>query len=316
MKNPLCDLLGIKYPIIQGGMAWLATAELAAAVSNAGGFGIVAAGGMAPELLEKEIEKTMALTDKPFGVNIMMMSPYTPELFDLVCRMKVAGVTTGAGNPAKYAPALKAAGVRFMPVVPSVAIAKKMERAGADIVIAEGTEAGGHIGEISTMALVPQVSDAVGIPVVAAGGIADGRGVAAAFALGAAGVQIGTRFIASKECRAAEGYKNAIIAAKDRDAVVTGRKTGHPVRGLKNKLTREFDKLDEAAAPAEDYELLGAGALERAFLGDAEKGSLMAGQGAGLIGEILSCRNIISALIQGAGEAAKKAYDAWGGSDE
>ncbi|MBQ8301259.1 MAG: nitronate monooxygenase, partial [Clostridia bacterium] len=259
MKTRLCELLGIEYPIIQGGMAWVATAELAAAVSNGGGVGLIAAGNAPGEVVREQIQKAKSLTDKPFGVNVMMMSPFVDEVMQVILEEKPAVVATGAGNPGKYIAALKEAGIKVMPVVASVAMAKKMEKDGADAVIAEGTEAGGHIGELTTMVLVPQVVDAVSIPVIAAGGIADSRGAVAAFALGADGIQVGTRFICSTECIAHENYKQAVLKAKDRDAVVTGRSTGAPVRALKNKLTREYDRLEKEGASFEEIEALGVG---------------------------------------------------------
>ncbi len=310
MKTNICELLGIKYPIIQGGMAWVATAELAAAVSNAGGLGLIAAGNAPAEYVREQIRKAKTLTDKPFGVNVMLLSPFVDEVMKAICEEKVAVVTTGAGNPGKYIPALKEAGIKVVPVIASVAIAKKMERDGADAVVAEGTEAGGHIGELTTMALVPQVVDAVNIPVIGAGGIADSRGVVAALALGASGVQIGTRFLCSDECIAHENYKQAVVDARDRDAVVTGRSTGHPVRGIKNKLTREFDKLEKSGASTEEIESLGAGALKNAVVdGDVQMGALMAGQSAGLIGDIKPCQQIIDDLIGGLGEVVKRLGD-------
>ncbi len=307
MKTSLCNLLNIKYPIIQGGMAWVATAELAAAVSNAGGLGIIAAGNAPADYVSEQVKKAKKLTDKPFGVNVMLLSPFASEVMKMLCEEKVAVVTTGAGNPGKYITSLKEAGIRVIPVIPSVAIAKKMERDGADAVIAEGTESGGHIGELTTMALVPQIVDAVSIPVIAAGGIADSRGVVAALALGAQGVQLGTRFLCSTECTAHENYKNAVVEAKDRDAVVTGRSTGHPVRGIKNKLTRGFDKLEKEGASVEEIEKFGAGALKNAVVdGDVEMGALMAGQSAGLVCDIKPCEEIINNLVGGLGEVIKR----------
>lgn len=307
MKTDLCKLLNIEYPIIQGGMAWVATAELAAAVSNAGGLGIIAAGNAPADYVSEQVRKAKMLTDKPFGVNVMLLSPFAGEVMKMLCEEKVAVVTTGAGNPGKYIASLKEAGIKVIPVVPSVTIAKKMERDGADAVIAEGTESGGHIGELTTMALVPQVVDAVNIPVIAAGGIADSRGVAAALALGAVGVQLGTRFLCSTECTAHENYKNAVVEAKDRDAVVTGRSTGHPVRGIKNKLTRGFDKLEKEGASVEEIEKFGAGALRNAVVdGDVEMGALMAGQSAGLVCDIKPCDEIINDLVGGLGEVLKR----------
>lgn len=306
LKTKLCDLLNIEYPIIQGGMAWVATGELAAAVSNAGGLGIIGAGNSPAEIVKKNIEIAMERTDKPFGVNVMLMSPFADDVMELLYREKVAVVTTGAGNPGKYIDKLKSAGTRIIPVIPSVALAKRMEKEGADAVVAEGTESGGHIGELTTMALVPQVVDAVNIPVIAAGGIADGRGFAASLALGALGVQIGTRFVCSSECTVHENYKTAIINAKDRDAVATGRSTGHPVRCIKNMLTREYDHLESAGASQEEIINLGAGKLKIAAVdGDVENGSVMAGQISGMIKEILPCSEIIKNIVN---EAEKIIY--------
>ena len=294
MKNRLCELLGIEYPIIQGGMAWVATAELAAAVSNGGGLGLIAAGGAPADAVREQIRKCRELTDKPFGVNVMLMSPFAEEVMEVVIEEKPAVVATGAGNPGKYIENLKAAGIKILPVIASVAMAQKMEKMGADAVIAEGTEAGGHIGEITTMCLTPQVVDAVNIPVVCAGGIADVRGAVAAFALGADGIQVGTRFICSDECTAHENYKQAVIKAKDRDAVVTGRSTGAPVRALKNKLTKEYQRLEKENASAEEIEQLGVGGLRKAFMeGDTQMGSLMAGQSAAMVKRIEPCADII-----------------------
>ena len=294
MKNRLCELLGIEYPIIQGGMAWFATAELAAAVSNGGGLGLIAAGGAPADAVREQIRKCRELTDKPFGVNVMLMSPFAEEVMEVVIEEKPAVVATGAGNPGKYIENLKAAGIKILPVIASVAMAQKMEKMGADAVIAEGTEAGGHIGEITTMCLTPQVVDAVNIPVVCAGGIADVRGAVAAFALGADGIQVGTRFICSDECIAHENYKQAVIKAKDRDAVVTGRSTGAPVRALKNKLTKEYQRLEKENASAEEIEQLGVGGLRNAFMeGDTQMGSLMAGQSAAMVKRIEPCADII-----------------------
>ena len=300
MNTRLCELLGIEYPVIQGGMAWVATAELAAAVSNGGGLGLIAAGGAPAEVVREQIRKCRTMTDKPFGVNVMLMSPFAEEVMQVVIEEKPAVVATGAGNPGKYIPALKEAGIKILPVIASVAMAKKMEKAGVDGVIAEGTEAGGHIGEITTMCLIPQIVDAVEIPVVAAGGIADKRGAVAAFALGADGIQVGTRFICSTECIAHENYKNAVLKAKDRDAVVTGRSTGAPVRALKNKLTKEYDRLEKEGASFEEIEALGVGGLRRAFEeGDIQNGSLMAGQSAAMVDKIEPCADIIKSYFDG-----------------
>ncbi len=302
MKTRLCELLGIEYPIIQGGMAWVATSELAAAVSEAGGLGVIAAGGAPADVVRDEIKKARTLTDKPFGVNVMLMSPFADDVMQMLLEEKPAVVITGAGNPGKYVESLKNAGIKVMPVVASAMLAKRLEKSGVDAIIAEGTEAGGHIGELTTMVLIPQVCDAVDIPVVAAGGIADARGVVAAFALGADGVQVGTRFICSDECIAHENYKNAVIKAKERDAVVTGRSTGAPVRALKNKLTREYEKLEKEGADREAIEALGVGGLKRAFLeGDTETGSLMAGQSAAMVKAIEPCAEIIKELFDDSG---------------
>ncbi len=299
MKNRICELLNIEYPVIQGGMAWVATAELAAAVSNGGGLGIIAAGGAPADVVREQIKKARTLTDKPFGVNVMLMSPFADDVMKVVIEEKPAVVITGAGNPGKYIADLKAAGIVVMPVVASVALAKKMEKDGADAIVAEGTEAGGHIGELTTMVLVPQVVDAVSVPVVAAGGIVDSRGTAAALALGADGIQVGTRFICSTECIAHDNYKQAVIKAKDRDAVVTGRSTGAPVRALKNKLTKEYERLERENASKDEIEALGVGGLRKAFAdGDVEMGSLMAGQSAAMVKEITPCADIIKDLFK------------------
>ncbi len=299
MKSKLCELLGIQYPIIQGGMAWVSTAKLAAGVSNAGGLGIIAAGNAPADAVREQITRAKQLTDQPFGVNVMLLSPYVEEIVDLVCEEKVAALIFGAGSaPKSYIDKLKAAGVKVIHVVPSVAIAKKAEKNGVDAIVAEGGEAGGHIGELSTMVLVPQVADAVSVPVVAAGGIADSRGIAAAFALGAQGVQVGTRFICADECEAHENYKLAVVHAKDRDAIVTGRSTGHPVRCLKNKLAKRMLDAEAEGISREEFEKLGIGGLRRAVVdGDAENGSLMAGQSAAMVTKIQSCQEIIDELV-------------------
>lgn len=300
MNTRLCKLLNIEYPIIQGGMAWVATAELAAAVSNGGGLGIIAAGGAPAEAVREQIRKCKSLTDKPFGVNVMLMSPFADEVMQVVLEERPDVVATGAGNPGKYIEPLKEKGIKILPVVASVAMAKRLEKAGVDGIVAEGTESGGHIGELTTMVLVPQIADAVSIPVVAAGGIADKRGAAAAFALGADGIQVGTRFICSTECIAHDNYKQAVIKAKDRDAVVTGRSAGAPVRALKNKLTKEYERLEKENAPFEKIEKLGVGGLRRAFQdGDVETGSLMAGQSAAMVHEIEPCADIIRSYFDG-----------------
>ena len=302
IRTSLCDLLGVEYPIIQGGMAWVATAELAAAVSEGGGLGVIASAHLCPEDLRREIRRVREMTEKPFGVNLYYLSPHIEEQVEIVCEERVPVVTTGAGNPGRHMGKFKSAGIKVIPVVGAVALAKRMEKLGADAIIAEGHEAGGHVGEITTMALVPQVVDAVSIPVIAAGGIADGRGMAAALALGAQGVQIGTRFVCAEECKVHQNYKEAILKARDRDTVVTGRYTGHPVRVLKNRLARELLRLEEEKAPAEEFEGLAVGSLRRAVEGDAEMGSLMAGQIAGLVKEIKPAGEIIREIVEEAAE--------------
>jgi len=298
MKTAITELLGIEYPVIQGGMAWVAESHLASAVSNAGGLGLIAAAAAPAEWVRDQIRQAKKMTDKPFGVNIMLMSPEADAVAKVVIEEGVQVVTTGAGSPEKYMADWKAAGVKVIPVVASTALAKRMERCGADAVVAEGTEAGGHIGEITTMALVPQVVDAVSIPVIAAGGIADGRGMAAAFMLGAKGVQVGTAFAASKESTIHENYKNSILKAKDIDTRVTGRSTGHPIRVLRNDMTRKYLELEQAGAPFEELESLTLGSLRRAVQeGDVKGGSLMAGQSAGLVKESLSCEELIRGMV-------------------
>lgn len=298
MKSRICELLNIEYPIFQGAMARISDASLAGAVSEAGGLGIIAGGTAPADHIRMEVRKTKELTDKPFGVNIMLLSPYADEIAQMVCEEGVKVVTTGAGAPGKYIPIWKEHGIKVIPVVPSVAIAKRMVRSGADAIIAEGTESGGHVGELTTMVLVPQVVDAVEVPVIAAGGIADGRGIAAAFMLGAEGVQVGTRFLTAYECTVHENYKKRVLNAKDIDTIVTGRPTGHPVRVLKNKLARQFKELEEKAAPLEEYEKLGVGALARAVVdGDIDYGSVMAGQIAALVNKEQSCKDIITEMF-------------------
>ena len=299
-NNVICNLLGIKYPIFQGGMAWIGTAELASAVSNAGGLGIIGAGHMPPEVLRAEIQKCKGWTEQPFGVNVMLMSPYAKEVMQVVLEEKVPVVTTGAGNPGEYVPELKAIGSKVIPVVASVALAKRLVRSGADAVIAEGMESGGHIGEITTMALVPQVVDAVDVPVIAAGGIADSRGVAAAFALGAKAVQMGSRFVMSEECIAHPNYKELVRKAKDRATVVTGRTLGHPARVIHNKLTRKYLEMEANGAPAEELEALGVGSLHRAtHEGDVENGSVMIGEISGMLNDIKPVQKIIDDIVAG-----------------
>lgn len=299
MNFNICDLLDIEFPILQGGMAWVAEHNLAAAVSEAGGLGIIAAGNAPLARVREEIRKTKELTDKPFAVNIMLIAPNAAEVADLVIEEGVKVVTTGAGSPEKYIKKWKEAGIKVIPVVSSVAFAKRMERYGADAIIAEGYEAGGHIGENTTMTLIPQVADAVSIPVIAAGGIGDGRGFAAAMILGASGVQIGTRFVVAKESIVHENYKNRIIEAKDIDSVVTGRSTGHPVRGLRNAMTRQYLKMEEEGTSFEELELLTVGGLRNAVIdGDVKKGTVMAGQISGLIKKEETCKEIISQIIE------------------
>ncbi len=301
METRITKLLGIEYPVIQGGMAWVATHELASAVSNAGGLGIIGAGGAPADWVRDQIRKAKEETNRPFGVNVMLMNPEADLIAEVIAEEKVQVVTTGAGNPGKYIELWKNAGVKIIPVVASVALAKMMERGGADAVIAEGTESGGHIGAQTTMTLVPQVVDAVNIPVIAAGGIADGRGFAAAFALGAEAVQVGTRFVASKESIVHENYKEKIIKAKDIDSEVTGRSTGHPIRVLRNQMTREYLKMEQEGASLDELERLTLGALRKAVVeGDVKFGSVMAGQSAGLVTKQESCADIIADFMTGA----------------
>ncbi|MDR5586808.1 MULTISPECIES: enoyl-[acyl-carrier-protein] reductase FabK [Clostridium] len=311
-NNRVCDLLGIKYPIFQGGMAWIADASLAAAVSEAGGIGIIT--GAAPtEWVRKQIREAKKLTDKPFGVNIMLMSENAEEIAELVCEENIAIVTTGAGSPGKYMERWKANNIKVIPVVASVALAKRMEKAGADAIIAEGTESGGHVGQLTTMALIPQVVDAVSIPVIAAGGIGDGRGIAASFMLGAEGVQVGTRFLVARECTVNQNYKDKILKAKDIDTEVTGRSTGHPVRVLKNKLSRMYAKLEKEGISPEKLEELGAGTLKKAAVdGDVDNGSIMSGQIAGLINKEQTSKEIIEEMF----EEAKQRFVLFGGNHE
>ncbi|MDO9107685.1 MAG: enoyl-[acyl-carrier-protein] reductase FabK [Coriobacteriia bacterium] len=302
LRTRLTELLGIEYPIIQGGMAWTATAELAAAVSNGGGLGIIGAGHMPTAILRDQIRLAKELTDKPFGVNLMLLTPHIDELVDMVIEEGVHAVTTGAGNPGKYMDSLMAKGIKVLPIAPSVALAKRLESIGAHAIIGEGMEAGGHIGELTTMVLTPQLADAVQIPVIAAGGIADGRGMAAAFALGAEGVQVGTRFMCAVECTIHPAVKARIIKAKDRDTVVTGNSTGHPVRVIKNKLSKMIEELDRENR-SEDVEELGAGKLAAAMRdGDLHMGSLMAGQAAAMVCAIQPAAEIIAEIMSGAEE--------------
>ncbi len=299
MKTGITKLLGITYPIIQGGMAWVAEYHLAAAVSSAGGLGLIGAASAPAEWVREQVREAKKLTDKPFGVNIMLMSPYADEVARVIVEEGVPVVTTGAGNPEKYMKMWKEAGVKVIPVVASVALAKRMERCGADAVVAEGTESGGHIGELTTMVLVPQVVDAVKIPVIAAGGIADGRGIAAAMMLGAQGVQMGTHFVVTKEAVVHENYKKRILGAKDIDSRVTGRSTGHPVRALRNEMTKKYQELEKSGASFEELELLTLGSLRKAVVeGDVKNGSVMAGQIAGMVKEELTCQELIEKLVK------------------
>lgn len=308
MITEVTKLLGIQYPVIQGGMAWVAEHHLAAAVSEAGGLGLIGASAAPAEWVRNEIREAKKLTDKPFGVNIMLMSPYADEVAKVVAEEGVKVVTTGSGNPEKYMELWKNAGIRVIPVVASVALARRMERAGADAVVAEGCESGGHIGETTTMALVPQVADAVKIPVIAAGGIADGRGMAAAFMLGAEAVQMGTRFVASKEAVVHENYKQLVIKAKDIDTRVTGRTTGHPVRAIRNEMTRHYLELEKEGAPFEELEKLTLGGLRRAVVdGDVKTGSVMSGQIAGMVKDEKSCKEIIEQMMNEMEELLKGA---------
>lgn len=298
MQTRITELLGVKYPLLQGGMAWIADSSLAAAVSNAGGVGLIAGGAAPVEYIRGEIRKAKELTDRPFGVNIMLMSPNAGDLAQLVIEEHVPVVTTGAGSPGRYIPAWKAAGIKVIPVIPTVALAKRMELAGADAVIAEGTESGGHIGEITTMCLVPQVVDGVSIPVIAAGGIADGRGVAAARMLGAEGVQLGTRFLAAEECNIHPTYRELVLKAKDTDSIVTGRFTGHPCRGVKTKFSRSLLKFEQEGGTPEAFEEMTVGALRKAVQdGNLEEGSFLCGAIAGLIHAVQPCKEIVETLF-------------------
>lgn len=309
MQTEITRLLGIEYPIIQGGMAWVAEYHLASAVSNAGGLGIIGAANAPAEWVREQITEAKKVTDKPFGVNVMLMSPHADEVAKVIAEEGVAVVTTGAGNPEKYMDMWKAKDIKVIPVIASVALAKRMERGGADAVVAEGCESGGHIGESTTMTLVPQVVDEVDIPVIAAGGIGDGRGIAAAFMLGARGVQMGTHFVVTRECQVHPNYKERILKAKDIDTRVTGRSTGHPVRALRNEMTKKYLELESKGAGLEELEYLALGALRRAVVeGDVKNGSVMSGQIAGMVKEELTCKQLIDklvketdALIKGAG---------------
>ena len=308
MKTEVTELLGIEYPIIQGGMAWVAEYHLAAGVSNAGGLGLIGAASAPAEWVREQIRSARKLTDRPFGVNIMLMSPYADEVAKVIVEEGVKVVTTGAGSPEKYMQMWKEAGVKVIPVVASTALARRMERCGADAVVAEGCEAGGHIGENTTMVLVPQIVDALKIPVIAAGGIADGRGMAAAFMLGAKAVQLGTVFVATEESQVHENYKKAIIKAKDIDSRVTGRTAGHPVRALRNQMTKKYLELEKSGAGFED-ELLTLGGLRKAVVeGDVVNGSVMAGQSAAMVKEVMSCHDLIRKLVRETEECFGRKY--------
>jgi enoyl-[acyl-carrier protein] reductase II len=309
MKSRICELLNIEYPIFQGAMARISDASLASAVSEAGGLGIIAGGTAPVDFVRNEVRKAKELTTKPFGVNIMLLSEHADAIAKMVCEEGVKVVTTGAGAPGKYMDMWKEHGIKVIPVVPSVAIAKRMVRSGADAVIAEGTESGGHVGELTTMVLVPQVVDAVDVPVIAAGGIADGRGIAAALMLGADAVQVGTRFLTAFECTVHPNYKQKVLNAKDIDTVVTGRSTGHPVRTLKNKLSRQFNELEAAGASIKEIEQLGVGALAKAVVqGDMDYGSVMAGQIAALVNKEQSCKDIIIEMFSEAENLLNKQW--------
>lgn len=309
MAELINQMLGIRYPIIQGGMAWVATWELASAVSNAGGLGIIGVGGADVNWVAEQIRQMKKHTDKPFGVNLMLMNPQADEIADLLAKEKIPVITTGAGNPSKYMESWKATGAKVIPVIASVALARLMERGGADAVVAEGTESGGHIGSATTMTLVPQVVDAVNIPVIAAGGIADARGFAAALMLGASGVQMGTRFVAAKESIVHENYKEKLMKAKDIDSEVTGRSTGHPIRVLRNKMTREYLRMEKEGASLEELEKMTLGALRKAVVeGDVMTGSVMAGQIAGLVKSEDTCAEIIEEIMSGAEQLLNKKF--------
>lgn len=309
MNTRITEILGIKYPIIQGGMAWIAESTLASAVSNAGGLGLIAGGSAPIDYLREQIRKTKAAVgDKPFGVNIMLMSPNAEELAKLVIEEGVPVVTTGAGNPGKFMEAWKEAGIKVIPVIPSVALAKRMERAGADAVVAEGTESGGHIGENTTMCLVPQVVDALEIPVIAAGGIADGRGIAASMMLGAEGVQVGTRFLAAEECQIHPTYKELVVKAKDTDSIVTGRSTGHPCRNVKTKFAKRLASGEKDGSLTPDkFEEITLGSLRKAVQdGNLDEGSFLCGAIAGMINDVKSCRDIIEEMFSEAEKLLNK----------
>lgn len=312
INTDICKLLNIKYPILQGAMAWIADGNLAGHVSKAGGLGIIAGGGMPVDILREEIRKVKSITDKPFAVNLMLIMGDIEAQIDVCIEEKVPVVTTGAGNPGPYIEKLKKANIKIIPIVPSVALAKRMEKAGSDAVIVEGTEAGGHIGQLTTMAILPQIVEALEIPVIAAGGIANGKQFAAALALGAKGIQMGTRFIVAKECTAHQNYKDMILKAKDRSTVVTGASTGHPVRVLSNKFTKEFVELESNGASTEELEKFGSGKLRIAVKnGDVENGSVMAGQVAALVDKEETCEEIVNDLVNGLQVELKRLKDSY-----
>lgn len=308
IATPITEMLGIEYPLFQGGMAWIADGELASAVSNAGGLGIIAAGNAPKDYVKAEIQKAKSLTEKPFGVNIMLMSPYADDIADLVVEEKVKVVTTGAGNPSKYMKAWKEAGITVIPVVASVAMAKLMKRVGADALIAEGGESGGHVGELTTIVLVPQIVDATDLPVIAAGGIADGRAAAATFMLGAVGIQMGTRFLSAKECNISPVYKERIIKANDLCTMVTGKRLGHPVRSLRTSFARRYQEAEYGGMPDDALEKLGVGALRKAVKeGDLENGCFLSGQVAAVVKKEESAKEIVLDVMKGLEETLKGA---------
>lgn len=311
IKSVICEMLGIQYPVFQGGMAWIADGKLAAAVSEGGGLGIIAAGNAPGEYVRSQIQIAKKLTEKPFGVNIMLMSPFADEVAQVVVEEKVAVVTTGAGNPSKYIDEWKSAGIKVIPVVASVAMAKLMTRLGASALIAEGGESGGHVGELTTMVLVPQICDATTLPVIAAGGIADGRGMAAAFMLGACGIQMGTRFLSAEECTIHPVYKEKILKATDLCTMVTGKRLGHPVRSLRTTFARNYSKAEYGGMPDEELEALATGALRLAVQeGDLEKGCFLSGQIAAMVKEVQPAADIIKDVVDGA-EVVLGRADAW-----
>ena len=309
MRTSICDLLNIKYPIIQGGMAWVATPELVSAVSNAGGLGIIGSGAAPAEEVRKWIRQTKEMTDKPFGVNVMLMAPNAKSVAQIIIEENVPVVTTGAGSPGPFIPAFKEKGIKVIPVIPTVALGKRLERMGASAVVAEGMEAGGHVGETTTVSLIPQVVDSLKIPVIASGGFSDGRGLIAALALGAQGIQMGTRFICSNECIAHANYKQKILEANDRATVVTGRELGHPARCLENRMTQKLDEMVKKGVSPEELEFVLAGSLRKATMdGDMENGSIMAGQISGMIKDIKPVQQIIDDIINEAKSLISNMY--------